>query len=199
MKIIPVTGNPSSVIVQTTTSAPVQVNTATTSTPTTISAPLAGARGPAGKDGATILAGNGGPGIDLGKEGDYYLDRVTAEFYGPKVGLSWGIPISLSVTDLNDLEDVVITEDLGTHPNSQESLVFEAGDDSWHNQITKYTHYQLTPSTTWTVVHNMGRRPTSVTVYDSSGSEVIGNMNYIDANTVQLSFSAAFSGSAYIS
>jgi hypothetical protein len=61
-----------------------------------------------------------------------------------------------------------------------------------------YRHMQATPATVWTVIHNLGFRP-NVTVVDSGGTEVIGNVHYVDDNTVQLTFSAAFGGEAYLS
>ena len=48
----------------------------------------------------------------------------------------------------------------------------------------------------WTVAHNLGKRP-AVTVVDSAGTVVIGEVDYLDDNTVRLTFCAAFSGTAY--
>lgn len=59
-----------------------------------------------------------------------------------------------------------------------------------------YTHTQLTPSASWTVTHNLGKRP-AVAVVDSAGSSVVGEVTYLDDNTVQLDFSGAFAGIAY--
>ena len=56
---------------------------------------------------------------------------------------------------------------------------------------------QTTASAEWTVRHHLGRFP-SVTVVDSAGSVVIGDVDYIDENTLVLSFVAPFSGSAYL-
>lgn len=61
-----------------------------------------------------------------------------------------------------------------------------------------YVHEQMTPSVTWTVVHNLGYHP-NLTVVDSGGTEVIGSVTYIDINTVQLDFDSAFGGKAYLS
>ena len=60
-----------------------------------------------------------------------------------------------------------------------------------------YIYTQTTPISTWTITHNLGQLP-SVTVVDSSGSVVIGDTAYIDRNTIQISFSAAFAGMAYL-
>lgn len=62
---------------------------------------------------------------------------------------------------------------------------------------TTYTHDQAVAAATWTVAHGLGRYP-SVTVVDSAGTMVFGEVNYLDANTVQLDFSTAFSGKAYL-
>ena len=56
---------------------------------------------------------------------------------------------------------------------------------------------QPNPATVWVIVHNFGYNP-SVTVVDSGGSVVVGNITYIDLNTLNIAFSAQFSGTAYI-
>ena len=59
-----------------------------------------------------------------------------------------------------------------------------------------YTHNQLTPSAEWRVEHNLDKYP-AVTVVDSAGSVVIGEVQYISTNAVLITFRSAFSGSAY--
>lgn len=54
-----------------------------------------GAVGAAGKDGSVIYSGTGAPGTGLGTNGDYYLDKNTAQLYGPKTASGWGSPTSL--------------------------------------------------------------------------------------------------------
>ncbi len=61
--------------------------------------------GPAGEDGSVILAGTGAPSSDLGDNGDYYLDRNTAELYGPKDETGWGTPLNLQGPPGDDGED----------------------------------------------------------------------------------------------
>lgn len=58
------------------------------------------------------------------------------------------------------------------------------------------THKQAQAAKVWTVAHNLGKRP-AVTVVDSAGTVVIGEVDYLDDNTVRLTFCAAFSGTAY--
>lgn len=58
-----------------------------------------------------------------------------------------------------------------------------------------YRHIQSQPAAIWTIAHGLGKRP-SVTVTDSSGRVVVGDVRYIDVATVQVSFSAEFAGEA---
>ena len=60
-----------------------------------------------------------------------------------------------------------------------------------------FVYPQLTPSAVWVIGHGLGNFP-SVTVLDSSGNTVFGEITYTDANTVTLTFSAAFTGTAYL-
>lgn len=61
-----------------------------------------------------------------------------------------------------------------------------------------YSHTQSVSSATWTITHNLGFRP-AVSVVDSGGNHVIGDVNYISVNALTISFSAPFGGSAYLS
>lgn len=62
-----------------------------------------------------------------------------------------------------------------------------------------YTHIQSTPSTTWTVVHNLGYHPGGVSVIDSAGTKVYGDITHSSVNQLVINFSAGFSGKAYLS
>lgn len=59
-----------------------------------------------------------------------------------------------------------------------------------------YVHVQNTPSASWTASHNLGKKP-AVVVVDSADEVVYGEIEYIDDNTVTLTFVGAFSGKAY--
>jgi hypothetical protein len=54
-----------------------------------------GPAGPAGIPGSQIFSGTGAPASNLGINGDFYLDKNTGNFYGPKTSSGWGTPISL--------------------------------------------------------------------------------------------------------
>lgn len=61
----------------------------------------------------------------------------------------------------------------------------------------RYTHNQLASSSEWLIEHNL-EKYVSVTVVDSAGTTVIGDVEHIDTNTVKLTFTAPFSGEAFM-
>jgi hypothetical protein len=60
-----------------------------------------------------------------------------------------------------------------------------------------YIYDQVSPATLWTINHNLNKYP-SVTVVDSANTEVIGDVQYSNTNTLTVAFSSAFSGKAYL-
>ena len=60
------------------------------------------------------------------------------------------------------------------------------------------TYNQTAPASVWNVVHNLNRYP-AVSVVDSAGSVVTGDVEHLSANALQVSFASAFSGTAYLS
>lgn len=57
---------------------------------------------------------------------------------------------------------------------------------------------QAVSSATWVIPHNLGFHP-NVTVVDTANSTVEGQISYDSVNQITLTFSASFSGSAYLS
>ena len=57
---------------------------------------------------------------------------------------------------------------------------------------------QGVPSNTWTINHTLGYFP-NLTVVDSSGAVVEGDITYADDDTLVVTFSASFSGKAFLS
>lgn len=49
-----------------------------------------------GTNGQTILGGSGAPKTELGNNGDFYLDKTTANLYGPKTENVWPQPFNLA-------------------------------------------------------------------------------------------------------
>lgn len=115
------------------------------------------------------LSGNGDPTtVDPESHiGDYYIDLLTGDFYGPKTSTGWP-------------EDPFFT------------AVITAT-----QQNERHIHTQASPSTLWTITHALGGRP-SVTIVDSAGTVVIGEVLYTSDTEVNVSFTAAFSGFAYL-
>jgi len=61
-----------------------------------------------------------------------------------------------------------------------------------------YVHNQDTVAASWLIEHNLGFFP-NVTVIDSSGATVEGDVAHVDNNTLTIQFSGAFTGVAYLS
>ena len=61
--------------------------------------------------------------------------------------------------------------------------------------IPDYVHTQIAASTVWEITHSLNKYPT-VTIIDSGGSIVIGEVDYIDQNRVTVTFSVTMSGTA---
>ena len=64
-------------------------------------------------------------------------------------------------------------------------------------QDAEYTHDQIAASSSWVVNHNLNKFP-SITIVDSGGSVVVGEETYVSKNQLILTFSAEFSGKAYL-
>jgi len=92
--------------------------------------------GPQGPRGKTILNGEGAPADNLGLEGDFYYDKNTTRFYGPKLSdLTW-------VTGpVDGIYSVEISHNLGYNPNvtvkASSGDILETGID--YNSINKIT------------------------------------------------------------
>jgi hypothetical protein len=126
--------------------------------------------GPQGPRGKTILNGNGVPADNLGFEGDFYYDKDTTRFYGPKpTDASWAGATSylLSTSTL-------------TYPFSLLQVI-DAG---------SYYYVEIT--------HNMGYHP-NVTVQDSGGNILETGIDYNSLNKITLIMAQPFGGTAYLS
>jgi len=63
--------------------------------------------------------------------------------------------------------------------------------------VRRYTHTQASPNTSWAIVHDLGGKP-SVTIVDTSDTHVVGDVTYNSETSITVSFTAAFSGYAYL-
>ena len=108
---------------------------------------------------------------------------------------------TFSITDTDSLQDfgdlassidfttVVDTDAFGYGPGPQGDPGPTGGN---------YRHVQTLPEGVWIIAHFLGYFP-NVTVVDSAGGLVEGEIEYIDRNTVWLRFSEPFAGEAYLS
>jgi hypothetical protein len=60
-----------------------------------------------------------------------------------------------------------------------------------------YVHTQAQASAVWTINHNLGGQPVAV-VLDSAGTQCEGTFSYPSTNQMIITFTAAFSGTAYV-
>ena len=126
--------------------------------------------GPQGPRGKSILNGTGVPAENNGLEGDFYYDKQTTKFYGPKpTDLTWAGATSylLNMTLEYTWELVQVTGPV----NGVYSVAIN---------------------------HNMGMKP-NVTVKSSAGDVLETGIDYNSNNTITLTMAQPFSGTAYLS
>lgn len=63
--------------------------------------------------------------------------------------------------------------------------------------LKSYTHNQTVAAEDWHITHNMGKKP-SVTIVDSANTYVVGEVTYVDSNSLHVRFKYAFKGKAYL-
>jgi hypothetical protein len=62
-----------------------------------------------------------------------------------------------------------------------------------------FTFTQLSPSSTWTINHNLGYNPPGILIVDSAGdTNEYQSVTFTNTNTLVLTFSSAFSGQAIV-
>ena len=127
--------------------------------------------GPQGPRGKTILNGTGSPADNLGLEGDFYYDKNTTRFYGPKISdLSWANAASYLL--------------------STNTLTY-----SWEMaQVTG----PVAGIYSVVITHNMGYNP-NVTIKSSAGDILETGIDYNSNETLTLTMAQPFSGTAYLS
>ena len=60
-----------------------------------------------------------------------------------------------------------------------------------------YVHKQTTSAIQWDINHNLDKYP-SVTIVDSAGTQVYGDVNYVDRNHLTITFTSELGGRAYL-
>ena len=80
---------------------------------------------------------------------------------------------------------------------STESVAMTGSVTANGESLTSFTHNQTVAAVEWTINHNMNKKP-SVTIVDSANTYVIGEVEYLDSNSLRVSFKYAFKGKAYL-
>jgi len=174
-----------------------------------------------GGDGTTWISGPGVPTLQQGLLGDYYLDTSTGIYYEKTTASVWTQRGSLKGPkgDTGNTGPVgpvgptggdasIYVDPSPPIANEADGHLWYDTDDvtldpfSWNDLSDKpklsYLHTQAVASASWNIPHAMGYFP-NVTVVDSSGNEVLGDVQHVDAFNVIITFGAAFGGQAYLS
>jgi hypothetical protein len=86
----------------------------------------------------------------------------------------------------------------GLGPTGLQGIQGPAGLNSNDPASISFVYVQGSPTAIWNFTHSLGYYP-SITVVDSAGSRVEGDVTYVDQHSVIISFAGAFSGTAYLS
>lgn len=105
------------------------------------------------------------------------IDKIKQEISGPLIEKPF---VPSKTTDLENDAGYITREEIA-----------ETGYDK------TYIHVQMTPSDTWSVLHYLQKQP-SVTVVDSGGNTVVGDIYYDTTSKIIIRFSSEFSGKAYL-
>lgn len=62
-----------------------------------------------------------------------------------------------------------------------------------------YTHNQGTPATTWTIHHDLGYKPGGISIIDSGGTNIEGDIAHLTINTFVITIAYPTSGVVYVS
>lgn len=102
---------------------------------------------------------------------------------------------SPTIVEISEKSNVFEMQYSAPGPKGEKGDPGEKGEPG--ESATSYLHDQQVASNTWLISHNLQRFP-SVTVVDSSGNVVYGDVTYVTENEVTINFSGAFSGKAYL-
>ena len=93
-------------------------------------------------------------------------------------------------SNYNDLDNKPKINNVTLEGNKTSSELGLTGDKD-------FVFIKSTPDSVWDITHDLDKYP-SVTVVDSAGSVVIGDITYTSKSALTVTFSAAFSGKAYL-
>ncbi len=127
----------------------------------------------AGAPGRTIISGEGNPANTLGVPGDFYFDKLTTRFWGPKDSdtNTWNINNSF-----------ILDKQISLTHSWEMAQITGPVDGVYSLEIT----------------HNLGFNP-NVTVKSSSGDILETGIDYNSLNKITLKMAQPFSGTAHLS
>jgi len=96
-----------------------------------------------------------------------------------------------------DPDDELIISDSKDGEATKNISVYALGVGIGNIGDTHFTFVQGVPENTWVINHGMRKKP-SVTVVDSSDTQVEGDIRYDSLDRLTISFNSAFSGKAYL-
>lgn len=102
----------------------------------------------------------------------------TVYYYGQKI-----VVVTQSSADLYIIQPDKTLAHIGTGGGAGEDKTF--------------VFTQAIPADVWLIEHNLNKYP-SVSVVDTGGNLICGDVEYVDINTVRCKFSSMFSGNAYL-
>ena len=108
-------------------------------------------------------------------------------------GAGNGLPLSISPTAVGFTGDV--KDNNGSVGVNGQVLSKTGSGVVWSDRTFKFN--QVVSIATWNINHNLGFFP-SVSVVDSVGNFVTGDVSYIDDNNITITFKSAFKGKAYL-
>ncbi len=138
--------------------------------------------------------------LNSGDTGVLVYDTTQKIFYVWNVD-AW-YPFSVSdqlVVQIQEAYDKYTKQIEITSTETVHTIKLISRDDTFIQDTIAYAHIhdQPVPQSSWVINHNLGKYP-SVTIVDSANDEVVGEVKYNSVNQLTVSFSAAFSGKAYL-
>lgn len=122
------------------------------------------------------------------------IEGVTGQLYKLYVDLSKPTAYIWD-NGFEELESSSI-DDLKRRMTQAESDIADLQQEVIHSADKNYVHKQSSAADQWTIVHNLGKYP-SITVVDSAGTVVVGEIILQTTEQAVISFNGAFSGKAY--
>ena len=112
-------------------------------------------------------------------------------------GLGNELPLEVSTSEVKSTVNVEATGFKTATGTSTQFLMADGSVSTGASADLNYTHNQSSASSSWNIVHNLGKYA-SATVVDSANNVVVGEIVYNSINDLTINFTASFSGKAYI-